>query len=249
MTDSPHIIDRFETVAAAKRAVIPALRRYVFLNHGLVWLNSPYQNGPLIPPNVDAACKWHIEAEQRAKELIAANDLFGYVFLHARPFRIDALYGAQRLLGSRMDNAVYWGVVRDAWIDQKSPYNDLNLWIALFSSDRPGKEHLMNSEERRRFAELPETIPVYRGTAGPFKFSTALSWTLCEDMAKWFAYRADKDDAWLAKGTVHKRLIVAYFSPEAEILVLPGGVEATASRLPSISWEHYLTMPNSPRVL
>ncbi len=250
MNDIPDQPDRFENVAAAKRALIPALRKFVGLNKGLglVWLNAPYHNGLLTPSNADATCKWHVECEQRAKELVAANDLRGYVFLHARPFRVDALWQAPRLLGSRLDNASYWAVVREAWIDQRYPSQDLNLWIALFRDSRPGKEHLMTLKERKRFAKLPESVPVYRGTSGPFRSSEALSWTLCEDMAKWFAYRASPSDAWLARGTVHKQLVVAYFEQEAEIVVLPGGVEATASKLPAISNDEFFAMSNKPRV-
>ena len=85
----------------------------------------------------------------------------------------------------------------------------------------------MTETERRRLAELEETVTVYRG-ATPYNARNvkALSWTLDKKKAEWFAHRFGE------KGTVYtaqikKGDILAVFTGrnESEVVLNPSKLE------------------------
>ena len=74
----------------------------------------------------------------------------------------------------------------------------------------------MSLEDRLTFGSLPQKVEAWRGT-NHLNNVTALSWTLDQEKAVWFAKRfADPRPPLLAKAQIEKRDIVAYFGERKE---------------------------------
>ena len=91
--------------------------------------------------------------------------------------------------------------------------------VHLFKMSDP--ETLMDDDERKTLAGLPDIVEVYRGvkTCG-MRSARGMSWTLDLDRARWFAGRFDTK-GYVFKATISKKDILAYLEDrqEAEAVV------------------------------
>ena len=103
----------------------------------------------------------------------------------------------------------------------------------MLTASRPGRDALMNADERAQLQRLPDTVRIYRGFSRP-DGQTGMSWTTDEPRARWFARRLtrDGDEPRLAVGDVDRCRIIAYFARrgEREVLALPEHVRVIAVR-------------------
>ena len=112
---------------------------------------------------------------------------------------------------------------------------DYEIWKTLFCQFRAKHYMIMNEEERAFHKSLPREFKVYRGfNAGSWHRS--LSWTLSEDVAKFFSHYCTgprravcfgaygKPAPMIAEATVRKIDIMAYFDGrcEKEVIIDPG---------------------------
>lgn len=88
-----------------------------------------------------------------------------------------------------LTDAEYWYGLGLAYTSSDNLSQWRHLGKSAFSSKRPKREHLMNGEERKKFAALPERLRIYRGmTEEEYKSGVfGISWTLSEKVAKFFA--------------------------------------------------------------
>jgi hypothetical protein len=116
------------------------------------------------------------------------------------------------------DDADYWRLLREVWVMTDYPHHHIRVWRALFSSERPGRKHLMDSdpEGRAAWAALPDEItafPGFRQEGG----HRGLSWTTDRARAEWFARRFSfAGTAMLATVRVPRSAIVAAFGGRKE---------------------------------
>lgn len=153
------------------------------------------------------------------------------LFVHIeRPYRLTYL----NHYADRIPDDVWWDLLGDVWTDSENIWQHLDDWREAFSSDRPGREHLMMAEaetdapsEQSRFESLPDVIKVYRGTSHPGGGSN-LSWTLDRDVALRFArrYALRGNKPRIISGKVRKENVIAFFDrrSEYEIVCLPENV-------------------------
>ena len=137
--------------------------------------------------------------------------------LTERPCRLDAFVNE---IAAVVDDQQYGELLAEIWIDTEYPYAAFNTWQQLFASKRPGRENLMNDEERAALSALPSTLAIYRGGWT----NKGLSWTLSEDQARRFVVRFGGDrKSKMFKGTVAKDKVYAYRNRrnEQEIVVDP----------------------------
>lgn len=119
----------------------------------------------------------------------------------------------------------YAKVLADAWIRSENPNNDPNLsrgkLLSMFKAADPTV--LMDADERARLDELDETVTVYRGVRSSRPGGVkALSWTLDQNIAQWFADRYGRQGTvYVAK--IDKKHIHALFQGrnESEVIVDP----------------------------
>jgi len=158
----------------------------------------------------------------------AERDWNSFVFLHQRPYRIDALAEVMEVeRPSRL-----WPLVGDVWLDSAAPSDSEDLWEEVWSRafTQSGKRRktslrVMSPAERRALDELPETITVWRGCSREGAVD-GFSWTLDREMAIWFAYRfggRGDEPAILAEVSVSKESVLAYFERrrESEVVLWP----------------------------
>ncbi|MCM2371092.1 hypothetical protein [Aporhodopirellula aestuarii] len=144
------------------------------------------------------------------------DELYNYVFGAPRSNRLRAFAE----ITAQIANEDYWRLLAKVYIDSENTGQMLELYKIYFASKRPGREHMMNTDERSFLAKLPSVIPVYRGHT--HRKNQGLSWTLDRNIAEWFARRFGGDPVLLI-GNVNKEDVIAYFAErnEQEIVVAP----------------------------
>lgn len=116
-------------------------------------------------------------------------------------------------------------MLADIWIRTEAPNLDPNFkqkeLLDLFRKSK--QEEMMTEDEIETLRSLPETVSVYRGVtsynAGKVK---ALSWTLDQKVAQWFANRFGENGT-VYEAEISKEYILALFKGrnEWEVIVEP----------------------------
>jgi hypothetical protein len=159
---------------------------------------------------------------------IAEGNWATFVFLHERPYRVDALE-AVLFEHEIEDPAIVWPLISSVWIDSENIYQNFRRWKDIWEVPVPRRTvKIMDMEERAALNALPATITVYRGVAHESSVG-GMSWTTDRDKAVWFARRFAADERrkpMLATATVRRKDVIAHFlgRNEFEIVVLPEDV-------------------------
>ena len=186
------------------------------LSHPLV-VTVPYFAATNKMVNAQYAHKTAARADALAKQ-----DYGSFIFLHERPYRIEALRHIMAQPGPAHEQ--YWPLVASVWTDSENIWQNLQLWRQLWSRHATNRHEAMDEAERAALEALPATITVFRGVRDPSHFK-GLSWTTDEAKAHWFANRFAHPDLKpkVVRGRVHKRHVLAHFlnRGESEIVCLP----------------------------
>lgn len=158
------------------------------------------------------------QKKQAVNEALRAKNWHTYVWLHERPYRVKAF----RSVSGRMNDATYWDMLADIWIDSENIRQNPRVWQSLLSAKRPNREAMMNSSERDELANMPDTIKVFQGHTTDR--DDGWSWTVKRPTAEWFARRfasMETGQPVITIGQVKKANVLAYLNGrnEAEILV------------------------------
>lgn len=169
--------------------------------------------------------KFKQQAIAAAKE---QHDWDSYIFLHERPYRLQAFMEVQE----EMLDVCYWRVLRSVWIDSENVYQNRLQWWELLTSGR-GKRHRFSDVTLRDQNRLPRELTVYRGTKSIERGSNYLgfSWTLDKSRAVWFATRFIQEDDGkpvVAIANIPRNSIVGYIRSrgEEEIVAMPVDLSA-----------------------
>jgi hypothetical protein len=177
------------------------------------------------PHGVEMANKIYEGKSRQIAEAIQSQDWTLFVFLHERPYRVDALIELINEFG--VSGKDLWPVVGEVWSDTESVRFEGDAWRTIWCTNCPDREWAMAREEFERLNMVPEQLEIWRGVNHEDAVRS-LSWTLDRDVAVWFARRfaAVHDPVLLARGWVSKRNVLAYLTgrSEAEIVVLPENV-------------------------
>lgn len=162
--------------------------------------------------------KWRSYVEKNIMEVGTAFHLYMMI---TKPYALVFLDHISEYLS---DND-YASILSSAWLMSESPNLDPNFskkrLLALFKRAAPCM--LMDEEEYAKFRNLGDTVTIYRGvTSYNAKNVKALSWTLDEKVAEWFAYRYGEEGI-VYEAQISKEHIYAYFDgrSEAEVIVDP----------------------------
>ncbi len=157
--------------------------------------------------------------KQKLKESLEANDYARAIFLHERPFRLEAFMEYM----FKLEHSEYWKTLIEIWIDSEAPGINKEVWLSLFNSDRPYRKQMMTKNERERLADMDDVITIYRGCLP--KYKDGISWTKSITKAKMFSTRFfQKGKVFTA--TCNKSDVIAYkvSRSEQEIIINPGKV-------------------------
>ena len=170
----------------------------------------------------------YLQKKEALAEALAEGDWSRMVWLHERPYRLDAFLD----LPTDLDDDEYWEILARIWTDSENIWQNLPEWVELLDANRSGSP--MSDEEAAALASMPDPISVYRGAAEDVN-EDGLSWTVDRERAEWFARRSATDEAApvLLAGEVAKADVVAYFTgrSESEVVVADWGAVAVVERV------------------
>lgn len=180
------------------------------IRHPLVYSIPHFQK-------TNAYCNAQLRQKKRAiKEAKAEKNWSQVIWLHERPYRLEAFVSIREQLTDRE----YWELLSSIWVDSENIGKNLLLWKRMLGSQRSGKEYFMDDEEKLALAALPEKVEVFRGYQ-PGKNYNGLSYTLSKERAEWFAKRFAKDGK-VRTRVVKKSAVFAFLSVrgEQEVILL-----------------------------
>lgn len=160
--------------------------------------------------------KKYLYLTDKKKELLKAGDYSGYVYVHERPYRLNAFYEVH----DKLEPKEYWELFSGMWTDSENIWQNKDTFKYLLGLHQDSRRYFMSEEDLEVYDNLPEQITIYRGyTVG--KNKNGFSYTLNKERAEWFAKRFNKNGkVW--ERVVNKKDIVAYTNArnEEEIIYL-----------------------------
>lgn len=199
-----------------------------------MFVSSVYKVGPvlqhpliyLVPlvPEMNALANYQFRFRQeKLEESIAEKNWRQIVAIHEKPHRLPAFLRYCQ----EMPDTDWWVMASSIWIGSENVWQYKKEWERIFSTNRPGRDAMMEDEEKTRLASLPDTIEIYRGCKSHNR--RGWSWTLDNAVAVRFStmLKMKKQTGLLLTGKVEKKHIVAYFEGrgEDEIIINPRRVE------------------------
>jgi hypothetical protein len=185
---------------------------------------------PLMPGTYGMMNKALRVKREKLEEFRAEQKWSSFIFMHERAYR---MYAFSLIEADIEDDATYWDVLGSIWTDSENIWQEEESWGEYLSSERTDRDHLMDEDERKAFAKLPETITIHRGyKRGERKMG--MSWTISRPQAEWFARRLarEDDESRVVSGTLPKAKALAYFTGrgESEIVAFPEDITVTSDR-------------------
>lgn len=184
------------------------------LHHPLVI--QPLLEGPL----VDHTNKVYLQKLESLAKAMNTKDYHTYIWLHERPYRIEAFIRIEK----NLKDPEYWKLLGLVYIDSENIHEFKEEWIKLLSSKRTGYQAIMRPEDFSIYCTLGPRFKVYRGFRH-MSFKKGFSWTLSKEKAQWFASRFGGTGKVTSK-VVPRYHILAYLDGrgEQEILLRPDRV-------------------------
>jgi hypothetical protein len=178
------------------------------LRHPLLYQVPLLNNG-----GANRLYKYKVQETQRA---LAESDWKQYIWLHERPYRVDAFIE----VADKMSDRCYWETLAAIWSDTENGWQNLSEWQRLFDSDRPERRYLMDEDDFDAYSNLPDVVTVYRGCQKN-QNENGLSWTLDKSRADFFAHRL-RDNGVVLEKKVSKNQIVAVLlgRNEQEVIII-----------------------------
>ena len=187
----------------------------------------------------------YLGKRKQADKALKKKDWNRWIWLHERPFRLDAFLFICRDIPAKE----YWTLLREIWIDTEGPGGNQDIWLELFNRPYPKRRKMMTGKERRTLANEGRSgeLNIYRGYVDGLDSEdseyieedrdreSGISWTLDYNKAEWFARR------FLSGGTGHgvvaeaickPKDVIAYFESrgEKEIVVDPSKIRILRSQ-------------------
>jgi hypothetical protein len=165
------------------------------LRHPLVYQVPLWANGH--------ANAYYLQKKESVKKALAEGNYNSYVYLHERPYRLQAFVQ----IADKLSDTKYWTLLGSIWTDTENQWQNLEVWKKLLSSKRSNRHYLSGEEGDQLLRSLPEEVTIYRGCQ-PGLNEGGLSWTLDKGKAKFFANRFGEEGIILEK-KISKSSIIA----------------------------------------
>lgn len=153
------------------------------------------------------------------KILNGCNCISDIFYMMRAPYRMTYF----KYIKEYLDEKDFAEMLNFSWLNDENANNNINVSNKELLSHfkKANKEYLMNEDDFKVFESLPNVVTIYRGVTDKNKDNKkALSWTLSQDKAEWFAHRFDEvGKVW--KSEISKDNIFAYFDEmdEKEVII------------------------------
>lgn len=184
---------------------------FPMLRHPLIFC-VPYFEGMNAITN-----KRYVELKKRVKECLDNGKYDNYIWLHERPYRLQAFVEVM----DKLKDKEYWERLRSIWTDSENIYQNQSYWKIVLSADKKNKESFMTDEDQKFFNDLPEELTVYRGCVEGLN-EEGFSYTTEREEAEWFSKRFSKRGGKVVERTIKKNEVFAYTNSrdENEIIII-----------------------------
>ena len=198
----------------------PVIVKHPFTDSGIVAL--PDGNGGIQMANLmedlGAQRRWR---QSMARSIDKADSAYEIYMMVTKPYALTFLKFALPSLSKRDMSQI----LASAWTRSEAPHQDVNVPVnqLLRMFKQADQVSLMEKEEYAQFRGLDDIVTIYRGvTPHNAKSVKALSWSLNQETAEWFAHRFGENGT-VYQAQIDKKHIYAYFSGrnEAEVIVDP----------------------------
>ena len=132
------------------------------------------------------------------------------MFLHERPYRLQALLDARHWEGGAAEwfTPAWFKAAGAVWTDSEGPGINAHIWRSEVF-DRYQSRLTMEDDDCAFFNALPDIVIVYRGADSKLHARGGLAWTTNREKAEWFARRFGQRSPHLATISVSKTKIAA----------------------------------------
>ena len=157
------------------------------------------------------------------KEAVAAklleSDFAGFVFLHEKPYRLDAFMS----ISDKLTPYQYWELLGEVWVNSENIWQNKSHWDDLLKAKISDKHAFMSIEDQKEFSKLPSSFVAFRGCTNLNE--NGYSYTLDKDIAERFSRWSmrDKSKGIVITREVKKKDVFAFTNSrgEKEVIILP----------------------------
>lgn len=196
-----------------------------------VLVQHPFTSSGMVAISSDEGIR-HVDITKSSEELVSwqnfmkaqidqAKSAYHIYMMTNKPYSMTFL----KFTKPHLSQKDFSEILADAWIRSENPNLDENFkqkeLLQMFKDSDP--HILMDEDERKQLAELDDTVTVYRGvTSYNAKNIKALSWTIEQKTAEWFAHRFGEDGT-VYEAQIPKQHIYALLNGrcESEVIVDP----------------------------
>jgi ribosomal protein L21E len=212
----------------------PLLKAYMVDNGGFQSIKHPLvfsiMHSDMLNKTVNKQFAYKKEASAKA---LADKEWGRYIFLHERPYRVNAFCDIR----DKLTDKEYWELLGHVWSDSENLWQFHGLLEHLIDCVRGERDNLMDDEERALLAKLPEKVVIYRGHQ--YKNKDGWSWTLSPSKAHWFGQRFFSKRWGIVKGEVDKKHIIAVLLGRNEFEVITNPKHVKTLRQDKVSGLEY----------
>lgn len=167
-------------------------------------LRHPLVYGLFYTPQMNAMYNAQYEAKKKyIASSLEEKNYSSYIWLHERPYRMEKFTE----IIDEIDDKEYWKLLGSIWSDSENLWQYGSMLGHLLNIPRPGRENMMDEDEQKFIAQLPEEFTVYRGHQ--IRNRLGYSWTLSYYRAKWFSERFQQSKKGVVAGTIQKKDVIA----------------------------------------
>lgn len=166
-------------------------------------------------PQLNAFVNEQYKHKKKAcEQSLLEKDYSQFIWFHERPFRLTKFIEIVDLLSDEE----YWELLGKIWTDSENLWQYGSVLGYLLNSPRQEREKMMDEDEQKLLASLPDQFTVYRGHQ--FRNRLGYSWTLSYHKAKWFADRFNPKRKGVITATINKKDIIAVLLGRGEFEVV-----------------------------
>jgi len=222
-------LKEFNELYSKHEPLRPELRPFLEKSKFGWFIRHPFCNDMI--PDLTRCAQIHYRIDRQAAKADACfenQDWEGYIGCVEVYSQLDWLAKDAYLL----PDDKYWSLLGRIYGAKKFTHYSRDVIDTLFRADRPGRENLMDPDERDVLARLPDVLTVYRGYTDDKEegYEDGIAWSLDRREGVWYANTDhDSDNPRLITGRVRKADVWAYCEG-GDLLLPPEKVFAKRNR-------------------
>lgn len=145
--------DEFMEVLKRQEDLHPDLALYIEKTSFGVCLRHPLVYGLFYTPQMNAMYNEQYKAKkQYIAQKLEEKNYSGVIWMYERPYRMEKFTE----IAHNLSDKEYWDLLGSIWADSENLWQYGFMLGHLLNSPRPGRENMMDDDERELLTKLPE---------------------------------------------------------------------------------------------